>query len=740
MGGEHDRDASRFGDAERLMLHQLRLLEWLDSRTDRAGGVVQAEAVVTPPSTAIPDEWRLTHGIDLYDWQKDCIERWFSAKGRGTVKVVTGAGKTLLALALAERLQNHQAPDLRVAVIVPTIVLMHQWYDELLAHGNLPPLAIGRLGGGYRDDFSAGRRVLIAVLASAHKLLPRLVRKENLGKRLLLVADECHRLGAKEMSQVFETERAFSLGLSATPERDDDEPTEEDTGYEGSHLGQALGPIIYDFTLADALKLGIVPTFTIHHYGLSLNEAERGRYDRLSRAISESQTELRNRAPGERSSGPGFFQWARMMSSRGGSEIGTLASRLMADISRRKALLHSMSSRSEAVELLLKKEFEVNADARAILFHESIDEVMRLFVRLRNAGLPAIAEHSELPASVREAGLDLFRKGIAKVIVSARSLIEGFNVPAVDIGIIVASSTSVRQRIQSVGRVLRRHRGPRGEEKTSCIHVLYARDTVDDVIYGKLDWDKTTGVERNLYYLWEPGSDPQPQDGPPRSPLPSEMEVDASALTQGAVYPGAYEGVELSCDTRGNVRDGQGEFASNAGLLPELVRAVKGSAGRFRITPRNQFVLVRVADVDDWTTRFVTRLVEPLRFETSHPSETVAVEAIDDWVKTAAAGDPYPFPSITTTIDGLRFKRKGGGVISKRLPGGEVFARVGERATDIACGEDAARLIASVRELQARGEEISHLEINARNHVVHRAEGRLYFVCVLNKGLEFPRS
>src|SRR5439155_12933378 len=133
-------------------------------------------------------------------------------------------------------------------------------------------------------------------------------------------------------------------------------------------------------------------------------------------------------------------------------------------------------------------------------------------------------------------------------------------------------------------------------------------------------------------------------------------------------------------DTRGNVRDGQGQFASNAGSLPELVRVVKGSAGRFRITPKNQFVLVRVADVDDWTTRFVTRLIEPLRFETSNSTEVVDVQAIDDWVKTAAAGDPYPFPSITTTIGGLRFKRKSGGVISKRLPGGEVFARVGEKA------------------------------------------------------------
>jgi superfamily II DNA or RNA helicase len=737
MSGERDQRASRFGKSEQLTLHQLRLLEWLDSRSVR----LTENTKVAPPTVTtagVPEKWHLAQDVQLYEWQAECIERWFAAGGRGTIKVVTGGGKTLLALALAERLQNQKVSDLRVAVVVPTIVLMHQWYDELLAHGDLPPEAIGRLGGGHKDDFSAGRRILIAVLASAHKLLPRLVSRAKIGRRLLLIADECHRLGAKEMSQVFQTDRAFTLGLSATPERDDEESPEEDTGYDNSVLGQALGPIIYDFTLADALKLGIVPTFTIHHLGLSMSAEERARYERLSRAISEVQSDLRNRAPSDKSSGPGFFQWARAMSSRGGGEIGGLASRLIADISRRKELLHSMSARSEAVELLLKKEFQVNPETRAILFHESIDEVMRLFVRLHDVGLPAIAEHSELPASVRESGLDIFRQGIAKIIVSARSLIEGFNVPAVDVGIIVASSTSVRQRIQSLGRVLRRHRGPNGEEKTSCIYVLYARDTVDDAIYGKLDWDKTTGVERNIYYHWDPGTERIVQKGPPRSPLPSETEVNPTTLHPGAAYPGAYEGIEFTCDTRGNVRDVHGRYASNPGELAEMVRAVKGAAGRFRVTPRHRYVLVHVSELDDWTTRFAGQLREPLRFDSGNDGVPADDVAIDEWAKTAAPGSPYPVSSIATTIDDLRFKRKGGGVISKRVPGGEVFARVGDRAGDAVCGEDAARLIAAVKELHARGQQISHLEVNAKNHVLHRAEGRLYFVCVLTRGLEFP--
>ena len=103
---------------------------------------------------------------------------------------------------------------------------------------------------------------------------------------------ECHRTGAKEMSSVFSTKRRWSLGLSATPEREDD----DDAGYDKSLLGKKLGPIIYQFTLADALREGLVPKFTINHYGLSMTAAERQRYEpvppeRRGRAITIAHPE-----------------------------------------------------------------------------------------------------------------------------------------------------------------------------------------------------------------------------------------------------------------------------------------------------------------------------------------------------------------------------------------------------------------------------------------------------------------
>ena len=205
--------------------------------------------------------------------------------------MVTGAGKTIFALNIVQKLQNENAPELRVAVVVPTIVLMDQWYDTFARHGNLPPEAIGRMGGNNKDEFSKDVRIMICVLASAYKLLPPMVKNANLAGNLLLIADECHRTGAEKMSEVLELGQQYTLGLSATPERepaadefgDENADSETDESLAIADSGKAdenkiflekLGGIIYELNYDDAIRQGILLPFEIRHYGLPLNPKE----------------------------------------------------------------------------------------------------------------------------------------------------------------------------------------------------------------------------------------------------------------------------------------------------------------------------------------------------------------------------------------------------------------------------------------------------------------------------------
>jgi superfamily II DNA or RNA helicase len=730
---------------ERLLLQQLRLREWANERTE--GGSSSHDAQVRDTEAPRPEDWSFVDDIDLHPWQRSASDAWFEAGRRGTIKVVTGAGKTIAALAIADRL-HREDPELRVAVVVPTIALMQQWYDVLTKRAHIPAPMVGLLGGGHKDDFGGQRRVVIAVLASARKELPGLVRRSGVGSHLLLVVDESHRAGAPEMAAVLNTERAYSLGLSATPERGQDDVGSEET----DRLSEELGEVVFEMTFADAIREGILPPFCIDHYGLPLSPVESQRYQTLTHALNDTRRELAAISPAARNAGggEGLLAWARRVSTRSG-KIGAIATRFVNDTTRRKQLLYRADSRAEAAVALVKDELARRADARVILFHESIDEVVTLFSRLEQAGLPVVMEHSGLPSDLRERSLELFRAGVAQVVVSARSLIEGFDVPEADLGVVVASSSSPRQRIQSIGRVLRKHRGPEGEEKTSRICVLYMRGTTDEAIYEKQDWDQMIGLDRNRYYHWDPPAEPVENDGPPRSAIPREDEIDLLALEVGGVYPGRYQGSEFSTDRLGNVVAADGATALNPQEIPKTVVELRGRPGRFRVTPRNGAILVRVLareagdwvlprndqlefledarstqlelrdqPPEEWVTLFGGVLDEPFVFPTSDAGDA----AVD--VKELSPGDTYPGPLEPATE--FRFRQRAGGVIAKRVPGGEVFAR----------GPNAERLLVVLRDRLRSGAPVSRAYINELGHAFWREDGAPRFLAALEGDLEFP--
>lgn len=745
MQPSNSKNISLQGD-ELLLRHQLNVAYYWQSRSDVSLDITP-DATESAPSKQSQNKWNLLNGLELHDWQVECMRNWFAASKRGVVKVVTGAGKTVLALAIAQELQNNHEPDLRVAIIVPTIVLMGQWYDAIARYGNLPPEAVGRLGGGFSDDFSGKKRILIAVLASASKLLAARTKGAIIAESLLLVVDECHRAGAEKMSNVFQARRAYSLGLSATPERDDaPDPGEEqeadldaEENFEDTIIGQQLGPIVYELTFAQAIERGILPRFEICHFGLPLGSDERTAYEKHSREITELRNALQQSSKAASSMDGGMLVgWARKIAARPNTRMAESAAEYVRQISLRKQLLYRAHSRECAVIQLLRREFSENPETRAILFHESVSEVMRLFQLLRAEGFAVVPENYRLTETLRSESIDLFRRGIAQVLVSARSLIEGFDVPAADVGIVIASTSSVRQRIQTLGRILRKHKDHLGEQKHAVLHVLYAAKTVDEMIYEKNDWATVIGAERNLYFLWDPEVDetPIPQQGPPRRLLPLETAIDWQAIQPGDIYPGRYEGDEYSSDSRGNIFDAERRVAANPQGIEELLSIVKGSYGRFRVTPRKRAILVRVLEDGNWVTRIAGFLKEPFQFRDAEEEKGAA--PID--IATLEPGDDYP--RRVGTGEEYRLKRRArDAIVARRVKGGEVFARIGGQASDPDKGLDAERVVAAARKAAAReGNWIPKFQVNDSNHAVYLSQGKTRFLCALKKGFEFPGS
>ena len=83
---------------------------------------------------------------------------------RSRVSVVTGGGKTLLALACMAEVRA-ALPDCRYLIVVPTVALLDQWVSELENGLGVGRDDIAMHGGGFSGP--ADRRVHVAVINTA---------------------------------------------------------------------------------------------------------------------------------------------------------------------------------------------------------------------------------------------------------------------------------------------------------------------------------------------------------------------------------------------------------------------------------------------------------------------------------------------------------------------------------------------------------------------------------------------
>ena len=207
-------------------------------------------------------------------WQREAFALWSTTGRRGIVQVVTGVGKTIFAeMCILDFLTSY--PDGKVVIIVPTMTLLDQWFVSLHEDLRVPASDIATFSGDGRPEHPG--RVNLMVLNSARKAAPEITQKN----RIFLIVDECHRAGSPENSKALLGEHTATLGMSATPER------EYDDGL-GEYLKPALGPVIFDYGLNDALRDGIIAPFKLTNVAVTFLPGEESQYERITRRLGRA--------------------------------------------------------------------------------------------------------------------------------------------------------------------------------------------------------------------------------------------------------------------------------------------------------------------------------------------------------------------------------------------------------------------------------------------------------------------
>jgi superfamily II DNA or RNA helicase len=385
--------------------------------------------------------FRSPPGLIIRDYQIDAIRSWSKAGGQGIFAMATGSGKTITALTLAVKVSEKNSP-LAIVVVCPYLNLCRQWEREFRKFGLNPTgchegLAHWEeaLEHGYQRLQVGLDKVIALVVSNAtflsapfqNRFRPR---TDMPSIHHLLIADEVHNLGSPRIQAALPQGIKMRLGLSATPERHMD-PVGTKVVFD------YFGGVVAEYPIGKAIAEGRLCQYRYHPVVVRLTPDEAETYLTITR------------------------QLIPFMSDDGG-ELAEGALRLLM---RRARLLGSAAGKLDALDEVLnglpqkpKKSIFYCGDGRTNdkIHDEEVRQIQAVAhlisskhdLRVRNFTFRETSQE-------REEILRDFDSGFLDGIVAIRCLDEGIDLPDLQYGFLLASSTNPRQHIQRRGRLLR---------------------------------------------------------------------------------------------------------------------------------------------------------------------------------------------------------------------------------------------------------------------------------------------
>ena len=377
----------------------------------------------------------LKQQIKLREWQKKAEKNWYSNNFKGIFSVATGGGKTIFAIKCIHHLFSNGLID-SVIVVVPTRTLIDQWISNFIT---LSDITIDEINSGYRKI----NKVNVLTNISAQK-----IDFQNFKMKYALVADECHRYTTDNNLKFLDYNYISTIGLTATIGNKDDYGVDQ-------VLIPNLGNIIYEYSLKDAINDDVVENYEMVYLKTFLSEEEQSEYDEITEKINRLYPQLNQNIDGERK--------AKISKS-----LDLLSF-------KRKRVINNSEQRS----LVASKVIFDNLKRKKILFCESIEQSERIKSICRANNLEVALYHSKMTKKERITSLHLFQSDYYHTLIGCKSLDEGFDVPDIDFGIIVSQTKTSRQRIQRLGRTIRKKDG----KERPIIYTFYTTDDEYNQLY-----------------------------------------------------------------------------------------------------------------------------------------------------------------------------------------------------------------------------------------------------------------
>ena len=120
-----------------------------------------------------------------------------------------------------------------------------------------------------------------------------------------------------------------------------------------------------------------------------------------------------------------------------------------------------------------------NLSRKKIVFCETINQAEKIQKLLKTNNLDSLIYHSRMKRSDRISVLNSFQSNYYHTLIGCKALDEGFDVPDIDFGIIVSQTKTNRQRIQRLGRTIRKSNG----KEKPIVYTLYTTEDEYSSLY-----------------------------------------------------------------------------------------------------------------------------------------------------------------------------------------------------------------------------------------------------------------
>lgn len=396
---------------------------------------------IKPTFGLVKPEW-----LNLYDYQQEAIKNWQTNDYCGIFDMATGTGKTLTALgAVAELCKN--VKRLAVIIVCPYQHLVEQWVEDIRAFGANP--IIGYSGSSYTNykrelknrifNFNYKITDFFCFITTNASFMSKAINGEirKLTQDTILVVDEAHNFGAKNLQNTLQQDFTYRLALSATLERQGDE--------DGTTvLKNFFGNKCIEYGLERAIAEKKLTPYYYYPVIVYLTDEELEKYQLYTSKIIQNIVRRKDKT----------------IVTNLAKEFMLKRARLVAGASEKIEKLREMANDFKNEKNMLIYCGATNVQGNDKSSDEDIRQIDYISRMLNfDFGMHTAQFTSREDSKERKRRLEEFQDGEIQALIAIKCLDEGVNVPAIKTAYILASTTNPKEYIQRRGRVLRLYPG-----------------------------------------------------------------------------------------------------------------------------------------------------------------------------------------------------------------------------------------------------------------------------------------